>query len=262
MEPRETPPACLAVFSHPSHELAVLGLVKRWRPHLLYLTDGGGGERIRETRRGLESVGALDRAQLLGYSESSFYEGLLARDVSFFRAVAERVGEVVRRVLPARVLCDAIELYNPVHDLTLPIVRAALRAVAPAPEVLEVPIIYQRPAPAGEERYEIQALPPGEDGRRVSHALDAGELAAKCAARDGIYATLRAQLGPIVEDLPEERVAREVLARAEPALPGPGGERVLRYERRGAELLARGAVARVITYRDHYLPVALSLGGA
>lgn len=88
----------LAVFSHPNHELAAFGLVQRLRPHLLYLTDGGGAARVAETRRGLESIGMAEHARFLDHSEGSFYAALLARDATFFRQIADAVRSEIEAV--------------------------------------------------------------------------------------------------------------------------------------------------------------------
>ena len=60
----------LVVFSHPNHELAILGLLQRLRPKIVYLTDGGGPKRISETEEGLASVGLLNQATFLNYTEN------------------------------------------------------------------------------------------------------------------------------------------------------------------------------------------------
>ena len=83
----------LVVFSHPNHEVAVFGLLQRWRPALLYLTDGGGADRVAQTEQGLRSIGLLDRATFLNKSEASFYQALLDVDQPFFDEVAEKVAE-------------------------------------------------------------------------------------------------------------------------------------------------------------------------
>src|SRR3954463_13779506 len=72
-DPFERPNARrLAIFGHPTHELAILGLVQRHRPHVLVLTDGGSETRVAESKRGFELLVLADRVTYLGYSESSF----------------------------------------------------------------------------------------------------------------------------------------------------------------------------------------------
>jgi hypothetical protein len=51
----------LFVFSHPNHEGAVLGMIQRLRPHLVFLNDGGGERRVSETRAALAQIGLLER---------------------------------------------------------------------------------------------------------------------------------------------------------------------------------------------------------
>ena len=138
-------PVRLFVFSHPNHELAVFGLARRWRPHFVFLTDGGGPDRVADTKHGLESLGLLDRARFLNHSEGSFYKALVNRDAAFYEGVARQVREAVAAVRPSQVYCDAVEFYNPVHDICLPVVKAALRGT-PGVEVFEIPLIHQRPA--------------------------------------------------------------------------------------------------------------------
>ena len=125
------------------------------RPTLVYSTDGGGEKRIAQTRRGLDSIGLAERAYFLDYSEQSFYDALLDRDIGFYEEVAHRLRTLLRDLRPTQVLCDSVEFYNPVHDMSLPLVRAAL-AESPEVAIFEVPLVYQKPA--ADERYEIQRI--------------------------------------------------------------------------------------------------------
>jgi hypothetical protein len=261
-ELRAGPPAELVVFSHPNHELAIFGLLQRWRPALLYLTDGGGADRVAQTQEGLRSIGLLERATFLDHAEASFYEALLERDEAFFRSVAEEIATAVDRWRPERVLCDAVEYYNPVHDLSLPLVLCGLAARA-APErprvaVLEIPLIRQVAA-SGREEYAVQR-PMASGEPPLVFELSEEEVAAKVVARDEVYTLLAAQLGPVILDLPTDHLATEALFPArEPTSRAADG--ILRYERRAELLLRQGAIERPITYAEHFLPIALALAG-
>jgi hypothetical protein len=245
----------LVVFSHPNHELSVYGLLKRLRPDVVYLTDGGGEDRLSETRAGLSRIGLLDRARFLNHSEASFYDALLDRDVAFYRRVADEVRRVVDEVRPEQVLCDAVELYNPVHDMTLPIVDAALAGCDA--EVLEVPLVWQR---AGDgESYVIQRVPPARRATRLEARLTDDELDAKVHAREHVYTLLRGQMGPPLTGLPPSYLAQEEVMPRDGAFPTPGADVALRYEWRAHRLRERGEVDRVITLRDHYVPVTSAL---
>jgi len=247
----------LAVFSHPNHELAIYGLMMRALPHTLFLTDGGGEKRLAETREGLAALGLLDRATFLNHSEDSFYGALLDNDLSFFCDVAEQIRDCVEAVGTEQVWCDAVEFYNPVHDLAFPLVVRAIKGL-PEVEIFEVPLIYQRPSVDAGGEYAVQrALESTPNAVEVR--LSAAEVAAKRRCRDEIYTELRAQLGAVITDLPEEYLAIEVLLPPNGQSFEPVEGRVLRYEARGRLLHEQGAVDRVITLRQHYLPLVSGL---
>ena len=77
----------LMIFGHPAHELALFGFLQRFRPYIVVITDGGGEERIRQSRTGLESIGL--KATYLMFAENDFYAALLRRDISFFETISD-----------------------------------------------------------------------------------------------------------------------------------------------------------------------------
>lgn len=247
----------LFIFSHPNHEIAVFGHVQRLRPHVLYLTDGGGSQRVAESRLGLERLGLGDQATFLDHPERSLYDALLARDVAFWRRLASQVAEVIDRVQPDCVAADAVEFYNPVHDMTLPVAEAAVAMSGARPALYEVPLIFEK-RDAAATSYAVQtAIEAG--GAAIELTPD--EWAQKIGSWREIYGELRAQLGAVVDALDERSLAREVLHPARPALRQPAREERLRYEERGRLLQARGEVADVITHRGHMEPVVQALLG-
>ena len=161
----------LMIFGHPAHELALFGFLQRFRPHIVIITDGGGEERIRQSRTGLESIGL--EATYLKFAENDFYAALLRRDISFFETVSDSLSLEIAASQPDQIFCDAVEFYNPVHDITLPLVLRA-SAAAPRAEVFEVPLVYQTLA-AG-EHYEIQRMPPESARRPFRYYLTLQEL--------------------------------------------------------------------------------------
>ena len=82
------------VFSHPNHEVAVLGTISRLRPHIIYLTNGGADARVAETRRALQSYKPAS-VHYLNHSEQSFYDALLRRTSAFYRAIASEIRALI-----------------------------------------------------------------------------------------------------------------------------------------------------------------------
>jgi hypothetical protein len=241
----------MVVTGHPNHELAIFGFVQRLRPRLLFLTDGGGPERERESRGALASIGLLERTRFLSWPEQSLYDALLAHDYAVF----VRLAEEVRRELVAhdvrQVVCESIELYNPLHDITLPIVRAAASGLEV--EIVEFPLIAQEPGDASRgERYRVQRFP--DTTGAVSMTLGAAEAATKLDARDRHYTILGRTMGAVLSRVPDASTATEWFRPARAEMPEPGISHVLRYEWRAQLLRERGVIERMITFREHFLP--------
>jgi hypothetical protein len=246
----------LIVFSHPNHELAIFGYLQKVRPYLLYLTDGGGETRKEQTRLGLSSIGLLDHASFMDHTEESFYNALIRCDSNFFAAVAEEVRLHVEALSPKEILCDAVEFYNPIHDMSLPVVLAALRGCS-GRAVFEVPLIYQEPG--GVETYVVQRVPVSRSSGQIDFQLSEQELVNKILARDQIYTILTDQLGDVICKLALAHTRSEVIVPARLSVPKPEPHVFLRYERRAETLAATGEIEHKITYDHHYLSVATSL---
>ena len=257
MKPLDELKRSLCVLGHPNHEFALFGMMQRSRPHLLYLTDGGGAHRVAETQRALERTGLADRAVFLNLPETSFYQALLERDFGFYRTVVDAIRRRVRETRPERVYCEAVEFYNPVHDVTLPLVMAALDG-DDAVDVWEFPLIHQ--TDAGEETYLCQRFPEGRTEGDEQLTLTPGELAAKLEARAQIYHALRAQMGSVLEALDAEHLSVEDVGPARDPLRAVASGQVMRYERRGRLLQQRGEVQDVITWADHFVPFVRAVG--
>lgn len=243
----------LVVTGHPNHELAIFGLVQRVRPRLLFLTDGGGEARIGESQRALAAIGAQDRAKFLRWREQTLYDALLERDAAVLHRLAAAVRAELIAFAPRQVFCESIELYNPLHDITLPIVRAAAAGL-PGIELVEFPLIAQEPLP--DEQYRVQRFPAHRASTAI--ALDSAELDRKLHARDHIYDSLRRSTGAVMQ-VSRERAGTEVFARASESLPVPGEDHDLRYERRARLLHARGDIERMITFSSHFVPAVAAL---
>lgn len=246
----------VAVFSHPNHEMAIYGILKRIRPFFIFLTDGGGEERVNETKQGLTLLGLLDRAIFLNIKEDHVYHALLERDIDFFKHQVDQIANIFRELEPAQVLSDSIEFYNPVHDMTLALVDTAREAVAPMSfPIFEVPLVYQTP-----DGYQVQRPPKEHRKWEIRIALSEEELDLKMKAWKEIYTILGRQIGYLVPD-PRDIARIETVVPAIGTTRRPQEDQVLRYEWRGRELKEKGEISEVITLERDVLPVILELGG-
>jgi len=257
----------LAVFSHPNHEVVAFGLLGRLKPRIIYLTDGGGGRRITETRAGLARLGLLGRAVFLDHTEASFYEALLRKDAAFFRRVADEVREAAGGI-PRQAFCDAVEFYNPVHDMSLPVVLAAfgrsrahddlaaiLKGENPGPgfSAFEIPLVYEDEV----GQVVINRAVPTRRNVEISLQLLPFEITTKATAWEDVYTVLTETFSSVVGD-PRMHQVEHLVPAGDPArFPGDGV--AVRYDKRGAALRQRGEVAEVITRAVHYLPTVKAL---
>jgi hypothetical protein len=251
-------PQTVMVFSHPNHEIAVLGTILRLRPHIVYLTDGGGEARVNQTRQALQGYQPVS-VHYLNYSEQRFYDALLGGDSKFFRALAVELGILLKNIRDATVFCDAVEIYNPVHDIALPVVLAALASADP--RLFEIPLIYQKKGSV--EAFELQHVPESLSSVCVCLKLSEEERDRKIATiKSHVYKALFAQLGHPILDALESHAGCEYFLKGRRGLPLPAPEQVLRYEMRGRMLKDLGAVPGVITYGAHYAPIFEALCAA
>ncbi|ESS72130.1 hypothetical protein MGMO_70c00250 [Methyloglobulus morosus KoM1] len=124
------PPRCALIVGHPGHELRILGWVKRMQPIVVALTDGSGHigqSRLEISRKFLGEAGATP-SRLYGMSsDREIYSKILEQDHLFFLGLAESVANLLIDQSTEFVAGDAIEGYNPSHDLCRLIIDRAVR---------------------------------------------------------------------------------------------------------------------------------------
>ena len=241
------------VIAHPGHELLIHGWLAAARPVAMVLTDGSGGggaPRIATTRALLDRVGATPGPVFGGHSDRQVYAALLARDVGFFRAIVERiVGSLSSGSIDA-IVSDAIEHFNPIHDIAHAVADAAAVALAGASGRPVARYTF-----AIERAEEVEGA--GESALAVVVRLDPAALAAKQAAADG-YRELAAEVATHRNGHDLERLHRVTTPYCWP----PQLEEPPFYEAFGARRIREGRYDRLIVYRDHVRPTALALLGA
>lgn len=258
--PFSTTPRTVFILSHPNHELPVHGLLRHLKPLLVYLTDGGGGLRLQETQSYMSE--SKFSTVYLDFKEHEFYQAFLERSNFFSEKVVRRVAGVLEENRPERIFTDAVEFYNPVHDISLPVgILAAARAFQlPVRETLErfpffeIPLVFQHP----EGEYTFQGSPSDRRGAALAWRLTKGEVAKKLDAWDKRYTVLAKMMGTAIPNLKETAATETVLVAANP-LREPGAGCQIRYEWRAQKLKDEGKITEIITRAKHYVPVVEAL---
>ena len=237
------------VVAHPGHELRLHRWLELTGPSVLVLTDGSGAEglpRLAATSRLLAAAGAAPGPVYGRLTDRALYAAILARDATLAVGLVEELAATFVREGVDYVVADALEGYNPAHDLCHLLVSAAVaRAAHAGRRVAQFDFPLIGPPAAGA---------PGEPA--VELRLDDAALARKLAA-----ARAYAELGDEVEETLAahgvESFGVECLRPLGPAaLDAPPPGRPPFYERYGADQVAAGRYARVLRYREHFAPLA------
>ncbi len=242
------------VVAHPGHELMVYGWMETARPLYCCLTDGSGGgasSRMDSTTRLLASVGARQGPVYGRFPDKQVYRHLLEGQVEIYARLVDELADAWIENGVDTVAGDAVEGFNPSHDLCRFLIDAAVERVRgltgrtlrnydfvldSAPDAC--------PEPLRREAIWLQ-LDPSAVARKIAAALAYEEL------RGEVEAAL-ARFGPSAyagECLRPSTTAW--LARFEVEPP--------QYERSGEIRVGEGRYQDVLRYREHILPARAAI---
>jgi len=245
-------PRPVFVIAHPGHELRVHGWVERERPLVLVLTDGSGPlgrSRLASTAGLLARLGAEPGTVFGRLPDSALYEALLAGDHALFTGLADEIAGTLVRTGATLVVGDALEGYNPSHDVCRMLLDTAISlAEARTGQAIANNAIL------------LAGAPDPESACSVILVLDDAALERKrAAARD--YGEMRSEVELALTRHGLEAYRREVLVPIRPFDWTPA-EQPPFYERHGEDRVAAGVYRRVIRYREHLAPLGDALATA
>ena len=266
-------PAALIV-AHPSHEARLHGWLEAASPQVYILTDGSGlsgRPTIARAAAYVEQVGAKPGSVFGRFTDRELYGAILEQEIDLFCDLTDELaGEIIEKQFDY-VVGDAMEGYNPVHDVCRIVVDCAIEAAhkrgravgsydyamfelpdsvsddAPERSILlrlddEV---FKRKIDAARKHYpelvaELETAIRVDGSGRLKDYLDAsGQTAAGVTAGLDMYRTER---------------LRPVTAAAIPDWP----ERPF-YEGRSEAHVQAGHFDRAIKFREHLEPLATAL---
>ena len=242
------------VVAHPGHELLVYHWIETHRPIYCCLTDGSGGaatSRLDSTTRLLDGVGASIGPLYGRYPDTEVYRLLLDGRVDAFVGMAEELAAAFARSGVNCIAGDAVEGFNPAHDVTRLIVNGAVQ------------ILRQRTG-RDVRNYEflLDGPPDLNHPGSVVVRLDEPALGRKLAAAHG-YTEMRGEVEAAIGRYGRQAFAIECLRPATTASPTLRFEGELPYyERYGEKRVKEGRYAEIIRFRDHVRPVAVALAAA
>ena len=120
------------VVAHPGHELIVYHWMEEHHPIYCCLTDGSGGgatSRLSSTTRLLNTIGASAGPIYGRYPDKQVYRLLLEGRVDVFVALAKELASALEEAGVDCVAGDAVEGFNPAHDVCRLIIDGAVLIV-------------------------------------------------------------------------------------------------------------------------------------
>jgi len=237
------------VIGHCGHELMVHGWLESARPTVFALTDGTGRgqpSRVASSRSAIVNAGATCGRPFAPLSDRAAYGAMLAGDADVFvRLCDELAGALVERSCEV-VVADALEGYNPTHDVCRFVADAAVELAERA---------TGRPIASFSVRLDRRGIEPATKADDEVFTLDDAALDRKIAAAR-TYAELASTVEDVLGGNGRESVRREGLRRL-PAVVDPESIHgpTPYYERYGEALVAAGRYREVLRYRAHVRPI-------
>jgi len=243
------------VMAHPGHELRVHGWLESVRPAVFVLTDGSGRSgrsRLDSTTRILERAGAQPRGVYGRFTDAEAYSRILSHDCAFFTDLAEEIAEDFARDQVECVAGDAIEGYNPAHDVCRHVINAAVA-------------IAQRKRGRRIANFDFTLVGPPDKCAESQRAaamrlrLDDAALERKLAAARA-YSEIAGEVQTALGQMGAEAFRVECLRPVEPGVTNGGwtGERPF-YESYGEQQVAADHYQQVIRYHKHVAPLMEAL---
>jgi hypothetical protein len=245
-------PALLA--GHPGHELKVFGWVAEYKPRVYVITEGSGRQgvpRLSSTAQLLAGLG-VEKDRVFGWiSDRDLYRATLAGDTGLFLALLDCITESFIANCVDLVVGDAMEGFNPAHDLCRTLIDASVEAVS-------------RKTGRRIPNYKF-CLTEWERSRREHHGpecshfiLDNQALHKKMEAAEK-YAELKDEVHEAIAIRGKEYFRIECLKTVSEPFCQWDYSGTPEYEIRGEQLVAEGVYPAVIRFEQHVLPIAAAI---
>jgi hypothetical protein len=242
------------VIAHPGHELCVYHWLRLTRPCVFILTDGSGRSdesRLHSTTRILEQNRAGQGCIFGRHTDREIYLALMDHELDLFLNLVQELAAALVRERIDYVVGDAIEGYNPSHDLCCAIINAAVEIASRerGSAMLNFDVLLTS---------EPEDQTPAESADALWLHLNEDDLSQKVEVALG-YSELAAEVRFKLKKYGMRAFKTECLRRARRS---PGGYEFVEtpyYELYGEGQVAAGHYKNVLRYRQHVLPVALAL---
>jgi len=243
------------IIGHPGHELRVHHWLETARPLTLVLTDGSGRglpSRLPSTANVLRKAGATSGTIFGVWTDSEAYQILRTGNLEAVTSVTFELAQAIVANDIRTVVADAIEGYNPTHDLCRYLTNAAVRTAERITDrgIANFDFVLAGPPDAAPEAIRDQCW-------RLQ--LDEEALTRKRIAAEN-YPELKDEIEAAISKFGVQLFATELLRPviAEANLNDDSSDQPY-YEIYGENRVKEGHYQEVIRYRQNVLPLIQAL---
>ncbi|QLE58783.1 hypothetical protein [Nostoc sp. TCL26-01] len=242
------------IIAHPGHEIRVHGWLELACPMVFILTDGSGSSqepRLNSTTKILNKINAKPSNIYGRFSDREIYQAILNHDFNLFIKLTEELVDILSQAQVELVVGDAVEGYNPVHDVCRIIINAAV-------EILE-----KRGQKIANFDFWLNRKPddfaPQLSEQVVCLKLDDAGLARKLATAQG-YDEMAEEVNAAIQVFGLEVFRNECFRQIQ--IRGKNDAQMADtpfYEQYGEKKVVAGLYQQVLRYDEHVYPLAQAL---
>lgn len=242
------------VIGHPGHELRVHRFLEDLTPRVYILTDGSGFDkksRVYNTRKILERAGCTLSEFAGVFSDREMYNLILNQDMAVLsKLVYDMAADMTKHKIDF-VFGDAIEGFNPTHDLC----RYLINAIVGELEM-------RSSTPVENFDFLLEGPPNTKNGQDqndllvknlTEQELDRKIVSANC------YPELKVDVKHALAKHGRGAFSVETLRRVTDRAELKGWDQVPFYEHHGFNQVKAGQYSEVITFKDHMEPLGRQL---
>jgi hypothetical protein len=241
------------IIGHPGHELRIHHWVETARPLTFVLTDGSGRghqSRLPSTAIVLRRAGARPAPIFGRWTDAQGYQILLSGNLRALAGLTRELGQALVANEIQAVVADAMEGFNPTHDLCRHLTNAAVLTAerSTGRKIANFDFVLVAPPDTASEEIRDQCI-------RLQ--LDPAALSRKRVAAEN-YPELKEEIDAAISKFGLEIFATELLRPVVADLSATFDDQPF-YEIHGADRVKEGHYHQVIRYREHFRPLMEAL---
>jgi len=236
------------VIGHPGHELRVFHFINLYKPRVYVLTDGSGSvntSRLSSTLKILEQCGAVASPFTGCFTDKELYNIILQKNYKALTDLIENIALDFEKYKIDVVAGDAIEGFNPAHDLCRYIINCVVLLLNKGKNISLENFDFLLDGMLSEGHSSFSLMLTDKDVKlKLKAALE--------------YKELTAELKETINKYGIEPFKKEHFKRVNDLYKFTGwpDDEVPLYEKQAAQKLKNGTYKQAITFKDHLLPMA------